>query len=585
MTASINRMQYNGDVIASMFRAVGMKYVALCPGSSFRGLHESLVNFLGNRDPEMLMCLHEEHAVAIAHGYSKIAPEPMGVLVHANVGLMHATMTVYNAFCDRAPVLVMAGSAALDAAKRTVPAHWQHSVLDLGMLVRNFVKWDDQPLSIGAACDSILRGWNIAQTAPRGPVYLTLDQRMQEEPNDKVESLPDAARYRPGAPALPQAAVVREAAALLARAKQPVILAGRVSRDETAWRQRVQLAEMLGADVFTDLKVGAAFPTDHVLHATQPSLGITTKRGIEKLREADVVLGLDWLDMANLFRFAWPKHPTPAKVIRCSIDRYVHNGWSREHQGLTPVDIDILAEPCNVVALLIEELSGSASLTKQAAARVKRRTAEHRQPEPRRASDAPPDSIGLWDLAEAFGEATHDKPTTVARLPLGWHADAWHMRHPLDYLGYDGAGGIGSGPGMGVGAALALRGSGRLPVVMVGDGDFLMGSSALWTAAHHRIPLLVIVSNNVSYYVDEVHQRTVSRQRNRPIDKTWVGQRIDDPEADLVKIANGLGFQGESVASRSALVPALRRAIAAVEAGGCFLLDVRIVPDYQADAS
>ncbi|MCL4764984.1 MAG: thiamine pyrophosphate-binding protein [Hyphomicrobiaceae bacterium] len=586
MSGASNRMPYNSDAVAALLRSVGMKYVALCPGSSYRGLHESLVNFLGNRDPEMLLCLHEEHAVAIAHGYAKVAPEPMGVLVHANVGLMHATMTIYNAFCDRAPVIVMAGTAALDAAKRTVPAHWQHSVLDLGDLVRTYVKWDDQPISLPATCESILRAWNVAQTAPRGPVFLSLDQRLQEERNENVETLPDASRYRPGAAALPRPELIREAAGLLAGAARPVILAGRVSRSEAAWGQRIELAEMLGADVFTDLKTGAAFPTDHSLHAAQPSLGVTTKPGAEKLRGADVVLSLDWVDMGNLFRFAWPEGPPQARIIRCSVDRHIHNGWSREHQGLVPVDVDLLAEPCDVVPLLIAQLQrDSGQLTERAAARRQRREAEQRPPEPRRAPEAPPDSIGLWDLGVAFAEVIRDKPATVARLPLGWHADAWPMRHPLDYLGYDGAGGIGSGPGMGVGAALALRGSGRLAVVMVGDGDFLMGASALWTAAHHRIPLLMIVANNAAYHVDEVHQRTVSRQRNRPVDKAWVGQRIDDPEADLVKIAEGFGSEGESVASRGALLAALRRAVAAVDAGGRFLLDVRILHDYQPDAS
>jgi thiamine pyrophosphate-dependent acetolactate synthase large subunit-like protein len=586
MSGASNRMPYSSDVIAALLRAVGMKYVALCPGSSYRGLHESLVNYLDNRDPEMLLCLHEEHAVAIAHGYSKIAPEPMGVLVHANVGLMHATMTVYNAFCDRAPVVVMAGTAALDAAKRTVPAHWQHSVLDLADLVRNYVKWDDQPLSLPATCESILRAWTIAQTAPRGPVFLSLDQRLQEERNESIETLPDASRYKAGVAALPRPELIREAAGLLASAEQPVILAGRVSRSETAWRQRIELAEMLGADVFTDLKTGAAFPTNHVLHAAPPSLGITSRPGVEKLRKADVVLSLDWVDTGNLFRFAWPDGPPPAPVIRCSIDRYVHNGWSREHQGLVPVDVDLLAEPCDVVPLLIGELQrDSARFAAKAAARRQRREAEHRPPDPRRAPDAPPDSIGLWDLGEAFAEVVRGKPTTVARLPLGWHAEAWPIRHPLEYLGYDGAGGIGSGPGMGVGAALALRGSERLPVVIVGDGDFLMGASALWTAAHHRIPLLMIVANNISYYVDEVHQRTVSRQRRRSVDRAWVGQRIDDPEADILKIADGFGFKSERVSSRQALLPALRRGIDAVEARGCFLLDVRILPDYQPDAS
>src|SRR5262249_27359129 len=205
-------------------------------------------------------------------GYAKLSAEPMGVLVHSNVGLMHASMAIYNAFCDRIPVLVMAGNAAFDSARRAAPAHWLHAALDQGDLIRNFVTWDDQPVSAAAAVESILRAWNIARTAPQGPVFVSLDQKMQEDRNEKIETLPDAARYRAPRSPVPDAALVREAAKLLAAATSPVILAGRVSRGETAWRERIELAELLGARVITDLKTAAAFPTRHPLHGGPASL-------------------------------------------------------------------------------------------------------------------------------------------------------------------------------------------------------------------------------------------------------------------------------------------------------------------------
>ncbi len=568
------KMEWSGDVLAVLLREIGMRYVALCPGSSFRGLHESMTNFLGDRAPTHLLCLHEEHSVSIGHGYAKLADEPMGVLVHSNVGLMHATMAIYNAFCDRVPVFVMAGSAALDSARRVAPAHWLHASLDQGGLVRNYVKWDDQPISLAGTMESILRAWNIATTAPKGPVYLTIDQRMQEEKNDKIDKVPDAKRYRAPASPIPEPELVREAAEILKAGKKVVILAGRVSRSEAAWKERIELAELLGARVVTDLKTGAAFPTDHPLHVSPASLVNGSKAAIAAVGEADVILSLEWLDAANLFRLAANGAPIKAKVIRASLDRYIHNGWSREHQGFAPCDIELVGEPCRAASLLLAELKRQGATKKALPAAV---PVEEK-------SFADEDEITLYSIGKTLEKLRAGKPTTVVRLPLGWDPSAYAFKHPLDYLGYDGAGGIGSGPGMGVGAALALRDSksGRLPVVMVGDGDFLMGSSAIWTAAHHRIPLLMLIVNNKTYYVDEVHQRIVSAARGRPTEHSWVGQQIDDPEADIVQVAQGHGFQSEPpVRTCKELRAALERGIAIVEKGGCYAIDIRVLPNYE----
>lgn len=576
--------RYNSDSIAELLRELGIRYVALSPGSSFRGLHESLVNTLGNRDPEMVLCLHEEHAVAIAHGYAKVAPEPMVVLVHSNVGLMHAAMAVYNAFCDRIPMLVIGGVAPMDAGRRISPAHWYHSVLDQGALVRDYVKWDDQPLSLKAALMSLLRGNQITRTAPSAPVYLSLDQRMQEDPEETIDCWPDVARYRVPGPVQPHAGSVAQAARLLVSAERPVILAGRVSRDPDAWRERVRLAELLGADVLTDQKAGAAFPTDHPLHGADPSLVFAPKEGLDLIRQADVVLSLDWIDMVNLFARVWPDGQVPPKVIHCSLDRVVHKGWSRDHQAMPAVDVDILAEPDVTVPALARQIESLAdeSFHDSARRRLERRRGSPRPHSPVRSPRSGAEDIALWDIGDALSALRDGRELSLVRVPLGWHAGAYDFRHPLDYLGYDGAGGIGSGPGQAVGAALALKGSGRIPVALLGDGDYLMSVTALWTAVNQRVPLLVIIANNQSYYVDEEHQRTVSRQRGRPLDNAWVGQRIEDPEVDLGAMARAQGFDVPGpVTRRSELMPAMRRALEHVEAGGCSLLDVHILPDYE----
>jgi len=570
------------DTIATVLRELQIPYVALSPGSSFRGLHESLVNFLENRRPEILLCLHEEHAVAIAHGWAKVTGTPLGVLVHANVGLMHATMAIYNAFCDRVPMLIMGGVAPMDAGRRISPAHWYHSVLDQGALVRDYVKWDDQPFSLHGTVDALLRANQLTRTAPMAPCYISIDQRMQEDPLPAKIPPRDVARYAPPAPFRPDPDAVQRAARLLAGAKQPVILAGRVSRDERAWNARVALAEALGADVVTDMKVAAAFPTDHPLHPGDPMLVFADERSLASIREADVLVSLDWVDIVNLCARVWTDGAVPPKVIQISADRIVHKGWTRDHMALPPADIDILAEPCTTVPMLLEAVVSlqSPEQKRRAGERLEAKKREMRTRKTVRAAHATAEDIGLWDIGTALDAARQARAITVIRAPLGWHSAAYAFRHPLDYLGYDGSGGIGSGPGHAVGAALALRGTGRIPVALVGDGDYLMGVTALWTAVHHKTPVLVIVSNNASYFVDEEHQRSVSRQRKRSIENAWIGQRIDDPLVDLCAMARAQGCSAERVERRSDLAAALGRGIEAFDAGRCHVIDVCILPDY-----
>ena len=277
-SAPSNRV-WGSDAIADAIRQLNIPYVALNPGSSYRGLHDSLVNYLGNSRPRMLLCLHEESAVALAHGWAKVTGRPMLAIVHANVGLMHATMAIFNAWCDRAPVIVLGATGALDAVRRRPWIEWIHTARDQGALIRNFSKWDDQPSSIGAAQEAVLRANMIAQTAPRGPVYLNFDLALQEDEVESVPAMPDITRFAPPASPEPGGALLRQAAELLARAERPVIMMGRGSRDPEAWARRVGLAEAIGARVMTDRKTGAVFPTDHALHAAGPEADRASYRG------------------------------------------------------------------------------------------------------------------------------------------------------------------------------------------------------------------------------------------------------------------------------------------------------------------
>ncbi len=561
---------WGSDAIAEMLRALGLPYVCLNPGASFRGLHDSLVNYLGNRDPQILLCLHEEHTVAIAHGWAKVTGQPLGVILHSNVGLMHATMAIFNAWCDRVPVVVLGATGPVDATKRRPWIDWIHTARDQGALVRQFTKWDDQPASIPAAQEALLRAAQIAATAPRGPVYVCLDAALQEAKLEALPRLPEVARFRPPRAPLPVSDLVDQAAHWLSTAKNPLILMGRVSRGEDAWQDRLRLVEILGAMVLTDLKVGAAFPTDHPLHGAPPGTFLTPGAAAE-LKAADVVLSLDWVDLAGTLKQAWGSGEISARVIQVSMDQHVHNGWSMDYEGLAPMDLYLLCEPEAAVPSLLQAVQGRARHPRPKAAKP-----------PAPAATVTDGRITTALLAQMLQRAVAGEPVSLIRLPNSWAGEMWHFRHPLDYLGSDGGAGLGSGPGMAVGAALALKGSGRLPIAIIGDGDYLMGVTALWTAATARVPLLMVVANNNSYFNDELHQERVAKQRGRPVENRWIGQRIADPAPDLALLARGQGLEGIGpVEKPEALAEALAEAVALVRQGKACVVDVRIAPGYS----
>jgi thiamine pyrophosphate-dependent acetolactate synthase large subunit-like protein len=197
-------------------------------------------------------------------------------------------------------------------------------------------------------------------------------------------------------------------------------------------------------------------------------------------------------------------------------------------------------------------------------------------------SDKEPAGFTNEHIARALRKVLGERPVTYTHLPLSWD-DSWvTFRHPLDYIGADGGGGVGGGPGISVGAALALKGSGRLPIAICGDGDFLMGVTAVWTAVHYRIPLLFVIANNRSFYNDEVHQERVARMRNRPVENKWIGQRISDPDPDIAGMARAQGARGFGPVKEIADLPKVyAEAIAAVDAGEVAVIDVHIEPGYS----
>lgn len=563
-------MGWGSDVVAEMLRRLGIKYVCVNPGSSFRGLHDSLINYLGNDDPKLMLALHEQSVVAIAHGYAKVTGEPMAVVVHSNVGLMCATMSIFNAWCDRVPIIVLGATGAVDSAVRRSWIDWSHTFRDQGALVRHFVKWDEQPASAQAAVDSMLRAYQSACTAPCGPSYVILDRRLQEDALAGDVVIPDVARYAPPLPGAPPQDAVSQAAEWLHCAKHPTIMLGRVSRKLPDWEARIRLAELLNARVITDMRSGASFPTAHPLHGGPQDLFLAPgDKAI--LTKSDVVLSLDWPDLQDCMLQARGPALIGVKIIQVSVDAHGHNGYSGDHQRLAAVDLNIAVPPDAILAPLIAELENEHYLQVKPIHKATRSKA----PKPEATDQLP----SLGDIGRAVAYLRNERKICLARVPLNWPAGAYQLYEPLDYLGYDGGGGVGSGPGMAVGAALALQGSDCIAIGIMGDGEFLGSASALWTAAHYEIPVLIVVANNRSYFTDEIQQEIVATERKRPIENRWIGQRIDNPPVDIAGLARDYGVEAEGpIRETGALLAALERGLKAVEGGKPYLVDVLIDP-------
>ncbi|MGE3245260.1 MAG: thiamine pyrophosphate-binding protein [Beijerinckiaceae bacterium] len=562
-----DKVAWGSDVAAQMLRRAGLKYVALNPGASYRGLHDSIVNHLGNRDPGMLLCLHEDHAVGIAHGYAKASGMPMGAIVHSNVGLMHGHMGIFNAHCDRVPIMIMGATGPIDSHQRRPWIDWIHTSADQASIVRDIIKFDNQPASPEGIIDAMARAYVTCRTEPCGPVYIVLDAGLQEASLEKTPDLPDMARYQPPAPPRAAKADIDTIAGWLKGAKKPLLLFGRMNKSQEGWDARVKLAEAIGACVMTDLKVGSCFPTDHEAHVIAP-FNQAGKAEHEIIGEADVIIGFDWVDMGGVICPPKGGGNRNAKIARISLDHHVHTGSHSVYQQMAPTDLFVSANADSVVADLNDALgaSGKKQPWKQA-------VRKGRKP-------ASPGRITMDDVGVALREA-FDKPDEVcfASVSRGWNCDLWPWRNPHAYNGKDGGGGIGSGPPISVGVALANDDAGRKTVAVLGDGDFMMGGHAVWTAVKHKIPLLIIINNNQSYFNDELHQETVAKRRNRPVGNRWIGQSMTGPEIDICKFVEAQGATGIGpVSNPDDLKAAIEQGVKVLNEGGVALVNVLVPP-------
>jgi len=553
--------EWGSDAIADLLSRLGFEFAVINPGASYRGLHDSLVNRGG---PQPIVALHEEHAVAIAHGWTKVTERPALAIIHSNVGLMHASMAVYNAWVDRAPVVLLGATGAVDASRRRPWIEWIHTMQDQAALVRPFVKWDDQPASVMAALESIAHARALAMTAPRGPVYVCLDVSYQEE------RLPPGFNITPwtklSEPTVPPPApgALDALADRLSAARRPMFLFGRMGRSASAWNNRVALAERFDAAVACDIRTAATFPCPHPQLVEAPGFGLG-RAAVEAMMQADVVVAFDWIDLAGTLQAA-PAHGERF-VASVSLDAYAHRGFVKDGYAWPALDLNILATPDDVVSALLERAETTSAKAARITSRKTISTAESAQS---LVADGP-----FARIAAGLEAARRDGPLALTRLPLSWPGSLLSLTHPLDYLGRDGGEGLASGPGLAVGAALALKGTNRLPVAIVGDGDFMMGASALWTAANLGLPLLIIVANNRVYGNDVVHQERVAKERGRPVANKWIAQRLEPPAIDIAAIARAQGFAPAlRVEAPVAIAEAVAKAAKAARDGACALVEV-----------
>jgi acetolactate synthase I/II/III large subunit len=566
------------DFMVDVMRSLNLEYVFSNPGSSFRSLQESIVNYGENAMPEFITCTHEESSVAMAHGYAKATGKPASILAHSTVGLQHSAMAVYNAWSDRVPILMMAGNI-LDATKRRPGVEWFHCAQDPAALLRDFLKWDDQPVSLQHFSESMVRAYKIATTPPMEPVLVIADADLQESPieDERELSIP---RLNASIPPMGDANAVREAARWLAQAENPLILADRAARTKEGAKLLAQLAEALNAPV-VDLGGRMNLSTEHFAN-------LSSMKG-PLVREADVILALEVSDLwGQLNTVTDPTHEyrrlakPDVKVISVSVaDLYSKSNYQDFQRFISP-DLSIAGDAEATLPLLIDEVrraaSGRLSLLSQRSDKLRSMHQDMKAQALRAAAyawDASPISTAR-SAAEVWSVVKNDDWALVSSSTFGgWAPRLWKVTEYHQTLGGSGGYGVGYNLPASIGAALANKNKGLLSISHQPDGDAMYGPGALWTAAHHRIPILMIMHNNRAYHQEMMHLQKMAGLHDRRPDQAKIGTAIEDPNIDFAKLAQALGVWSEGpITDPSALGPAVRRAVEIVKSGYPALVDV-----------
>jgi acetolactate synthase I/II/III large subunit len=570
------------DFMVDVIKSLGFEYVCANPGSSFRGIHESIINYGGNKSPEFITCCHEESSVAMAHGYYKVEGKPLAVLAHGTVGVQHAAMAIYNAYCDRVPVYVILGNI-IDVTKRAPGVEWFHSVQDAAALVRDFTKWDDLPISLEHFAESAARAYRVAMTPPTMPVVLVADGDLQESPvsPDMKIRIP---KLTTEMPPVGDSGSVAELARLLVAAENPVILADRTARTPAGLACLVDLAETLQCSV-VDQAGRMNFPTRHPLNQSD--------RARAAVADADVILGLDVADFYGIThsyrdqieRTSRSGTKPTAKLITISSDDLYIKANYQDFQRYTDIDLVIPGDAEATLPYLIEAVKHRLPADRKAAfaARGEKLSAAHRQAIARLKHDA----LYAWDaspiatsrLSAELWEAIREEDWSIGGISSNnrpqWAQRLWDMKKHYHHTGPAGGGGIGYGAPAAAGAAIANKKHGRITLTIQGDGDLMYSPGVLWTCAHSRLPVLYVMHNNRSYHQELMGLQRMANRRQRGIERTGIGVNLEDPHIDYATMAKGLGVASFGpISDPKDLGPALKMAVAIVKAGEPALVDV-----------
>jgi acetolactate synthase-1/2/3 large subunit len=559
------------DFMVDVLRSLNIEYLAANPGSTYESLHESLINYgpTPNTMPEFLTCTHEESAVAMCHGYYKIEGKPMMALIHGDIGLQHASMAIYNAYADRVPVFMMVGNHA-DGAERAAGVQSMHSAQDLGLLVRDYTKWDDEPYSLQHFADSTVRAYKIAMTPPMGPTLIVANNEIQSHPISETNlRIPKLTMTTPPAGDM---AAVAAAAKMLVNAERPLIVTQRHARTQQGIDLLVELAEVLQAPVNSQERMN--FPTRHALAGTGgPGY------------QPDVTLALEVADLQNEARTARARG---AKVISISAATLTHKSNIQDFGHYADIDLDIGADAEATLPYLIEACKKliTADRKRVFEERGKKFAVAHKNARNQAIDaaqygwDASPVSLAritaeLWPLIKNEDWSFVSPQGFVGN----WPNRLWKMEKQYQYIGGQGAGGMGYGAPASVGAALANRKYGRLSINIQTDGDFNYSPGVLWTAAHHKIPLLTIMHNNRGYHQEVMFVEQQCSLHNRGAERAHIGTKLWEPNIEYAKIAQGYGLYAEGpISDPKDLAPAFQRGIERVKKGEPVLIDVVTQP-------
>jgi acetolactate synthase-1/2/3 large subunit len=566
-----------------MMQKYGIRYAPTNLGATFRGLLDSIINFGANEMPEVIECLHEEIAVSIAHGYAKVTDTPLVALVHNVVGTLHATMAIYDAYAGKAPIIILSGTGPMSLTLRRPRIDWVHTALVQGNLVRDYVKWDDQPHDPQSFPESFVRAYRVAMTEPKGPVYLALDAAWQEAKLDEPVVLPDITKH--AVPTAPQAdpQAIAQIGQMLAGADSPVILAGRFGRNHAAVPLLVELAEAGGIPVI-DGGGALNFPNTHPLDAT----------GTDLLSTSDFVLLLDvdqpdatLTDYHRYTREQWSRIREDAKVVSIGVSDTWIRSTMMDFGRLYPLDLAVTADSAlaipEITAQLHQSLNGKASAADMISARQERvREASARAKtafEERASRDFDAKPISYSRMAYELWQCIKDEPEWIASAGGDVFRRQWQMDRPGSVAGGGGAGALGTGLPKMVGIGLAAKERGGFAVGFNGDGDLFYVPTTIWTAVHHHIPVLVLVRDNGGYQGEGGHVTWTSEYRDRSTSKKAVATDIQNPWIDIAALARAQGAYAEGpIKDPNELGPAIARAFKVMKEQSTFaLISVRSV--------